>query len=59
MVAAVCANCWWWNSLAAVNFFLGLVGIVQVSRIMMWRSEQKKMLAEQVGGEATKEVVQA
>ncbi|KAG8168299.1 hypothetical protein KVR01_003988 [Diaporthe batatas] len=27
--------------LAAVNFFLGLVGVVQVSRILMWRNSQK------------------
>lgn len=27
--------------LAAVNFFLGLVGVTQVSRILLWRSSQK------------------
>lgn len=27
--------------LAAVNFFLGVVGVVQVTRIMLWRSSQK------------------
>lgn len=27
--------------LAAVNFFLGIVGVVQVSRILMWQSSQK------------------
>lgn len=27
--------------LAAVNFFLGIVGVVQVTRIMMWRNSQK------------------
>lgn len=35
-------------SLAAVNFFLGLVGIVQVSRIVMYESAKKKGLAEVV-----------
>jgi hypothetical protein len=30
-----------WCSLATVNFFLGVVGVVQVSRILMWRSSQK------------------
>ena len=34
------------NSLAAVNFFLGMVGIVQVSRIVMWQQAQKKLEAE-------------
>ncbi|KID89908.1 UPF0041 domain protein [Metarhizium guizhouense ARSEF 977] len=34
--------------LAAVNFFLGLVGIVQVSRIVMYESAKKKGLAEVV-----------
>ncbi|KAM7209689.1 Uncharacterized protein family (UPF0041) domain containing protein, partial [Naviculisporaceae sp. PSN 640] len=29
--------------LAAVNFFLGMVGIVQVSRIALWHQEQKKL----------------
>lgn len=28
-------------SLAAVNFFLGCVGVVQVSRIFMWRRSQE------------------
>jgi hypothetical protein len=32
-------------SLAAVNFFLGLVGIVQVSRILMYESAKKEGLA--------------
>lgn len=27
--------------LAAVNFFLGIVGVVQVTRIMLWRNSQK------------------
>ena len=33
------------HSLAAVNFFLGLVGIVQLTRIGMYESEKKKTLA--------------
>jgi hypothetical protein len=28
-------------SLAAVNFFLGVVGVVQCSRIIMWQQSQK------------------
>ncbi|GKT45935.1 putative mitochondrial transport protein fsf1 [Colletotrichum spaethianum] len=32
--------------LAAVNFFLGVVGVVQCSRILMWQSSQKKSAAE-------------
>lgn len=52
------------NSLAAVNFFLGLVGIVQVSRILMWRSSQKELEAQAKGEmadakEAVKQVVKA
>ncbi|KAK2075262.1 hypothetical protein P8C59_009404 [Phyllachora maydis] len=43
--------------LAAVNFFLGLVGVVQVSRILVHRSAQKS-LPEQVGAKAA-EVVKA
>ncbi|KKY33897.1 putative upf0041 domain protein [Diaporthe ampelina] len=37
--------------LAAVNFFLGVVGVVQVSRILAWRSSQKdiKTVADAVG----------
>ncbi|KAK1833179.1 upf0041 domain protein [Podospora conica] len=50
--------------LAAVNFFLGLVGVVQVSRIMMWRSSQKELEAQAKGEvadakEAVKAVVKA
>ena len=29
------------SSLAAVNFFLGCVGVVQVSRIFLWQRSQK------------------
>ncbi|KAG5979082.1 hypothetical protein E4U43_006948 [Claviceps pusilla] len=32
--------------LAAVNFFLGLVGVVQVSRILMYESAKKKGIAD-------------
>lgn len=35
-----------YNSLAAVNFFLGLVGVVQVSRILMYESAKKKGIAD-------------
>ncbi|KAK3990294.1 hypothetical protein QBC44DRAFT_325401 [Cladorrhinum sp. PSN332] len=42
--------------LAAVNFFLAVVGIIQCSRIGMYHQEQKKLAAE--GGEqAKKEVI--
>lgn len=35
--------------LAAVNFFLGIVGIVQVSRILTWQQSQKnKPVTEQI-----------
>jgi mitochondrial pyruvate carrier 2 len=33
------------NSLAAVNFFLGVVGVVQCSRILMWQQSQKGLAA--------------
>lgn len=29
------------NSLAAVNFFLGVVGVVQCTRIALWHQSQK------------------
>ena len=32
--------------MAAVNFFLGLVGIVQVSRIVMYRQSQAALEAQ-------------
>jgi hypothetical protein len=35
------ANATFFFSLAAVNFFLGCVGVVQVSRIFMWQRSQK------------------
>jgi mitochondrial pyruvate carrier 2 len=35
------------NRLASVNFFLGLVGIVQVSRIFAYNTSQKKLTAGQ------------
>ncbi|KAK0729967.1 hypothetical protein B0H67DRAFT_17879 [Lasiosphaeris hirsuta] len=43
--------------LAAVNFFLGLVGVIQVSRIVMYNQSQKALTAK-ADAEA-KEVVQA
>ena len=30
------------SSLAAVNFFLGIVGVMQVTRILIWQRSQKK-----------------
>ncbi len=39
------------HSLAAVNFFLGLVGVVQVSRILMYQQSQKKKAIEEAKGE--------
>jgi mitochondrial pyruvate carrier 2 len=38
-------------SLAAVNFFLGCVGLVQVSRILVYRSATKES-----ANEATKDI---
>jgi len=35
-----------WCSLAAVNFFLGCVGVVQVSRIFMYRRSLEGSSAE-------------
>ncbi|KAK4136997.1 UPF0041-domain-containing protein, partial [Trichocladium antarcticum] len=32
--------------LAAVNFFLGMVGVVQCTRIMLWKQSQKALEAE-------------
>lgn len=34
-------------SLAAVNFFLGTVGVIQVSRILMWQRSEEGMNAMQ------------
>jgi len=47
--------------LAAVNFFLGMVGIIQVTRIMVYNAGQKKLTAgEQLGlaKDSTVEAVQ-
>jgi hypothetical protein len=35
------------NSLAAVNFFLGVVGVIQVSRILAWQRSVKGQTPEQ------------
>lgn len=35
-----------YHRLAAVNFFLGCVGVVQVSRIYMWRKSQEGSATE-------------
>lgn len=48
--------------LAAVNFFLGVVGIIQVSRILLYRSSQKnKTVVDEVKGgvESAKEAVKS
>ncbi|KAK1758643.1 hypothetical protein QBC47DRAFT_375340 [Echria macrotheca] len=43
--------------LAAVNFFLGMVGVVQVSRILMYRQSQKGLEASK--DKTVEQVVQA
>ncbi|KAI0468948.1 hypothetical protein F4859DRAFT_516694 [Xylaria cf. heliscus] len=46
--------------LAAVNFFLGCVGIAQLTRIAMYNSSQKKLPAPvEKGAEAAKDAVKA
>ena len=40
------------NSLATVNFFLGCVGLTQVTRIMAYRATQKGSATEAVKDEA-------
>jgi hypothetical protein len=47
------------NRLATVNFFLGVVGVVQVSRILMYNAEQKKKGALGQKVEEVKEDVKA
>lgn len=51
------------SSLAAVNFFLGMVGIVQVTRILLYNQSQKKAglpaAAEEVKEEVKDKVKQA
>lgn len=42
------------NRLAAVNFFLGCVGVVQLTRIGMWHQSQKAIEAK---SEEAKEAV--
>ncbi|EOD44807.1 putative upf0041 domain protein [Neofusicoccum parvum] len=41
--------------LAAVNFFLGCVGLIQTSRILMWRSSQKGDSLSQEAKQAAKD----
>lgn len=43
------------HSLAAVNFFLGCVGLIQTSRILMWRSSQKGDSLSQEAKQAAKD----
>lgn len=45
--------------LAAVNFFLGVVGVVQVTRIMLWRSSQKNKGAVEEAKDEVKEAVKS
>ncbi|WYZ45627.1 hypothetical protein EsH8_VIII_000943 [Colletotrichum jinshuiense] len=47
--------------LAAVNFFLGVVGVTQCTRILLWQSQQKKTAGElaQEVKEDVKEAVSA
>lgn len=45
--------------LAAVNFFLGVVGVVQVTRIMMWRSSQKNKGVVEEARDEVKEAVKS
>jgi len=47
--------------LAAVNFFLGVVGIIQVTRILMWRNspEGKATLAAEQAKEGAKSTVES
>ena len=45
--------------LAAVNFFLGVVGVVQVTRIMLWRSSQKNKGALEEAKDEVKEAVKS
>jgi hypothetical protein len=41
MAFTVLRNCQCSQLIATVNFFLGAVGVIQVSRILMWRSSVK------------------
>lgn len=45
--------------LAAVNFFLGVVGVVQCSRIIMWHQSQKNLPATEELKEKAEEKVEA
>lgn len=45
-----------WHRLAAVNFFLGCVGVTQVTRILMWQRSQEAVSAGQVAEKDAKEV---
>lgn len=45
--------------LAAVNFFLGLVGVVQVSRILIYNSSQKDKTLVDEAKEVKEEVKDA
>lgn len=45
--------------LAAVNFFLGIVAIVQVGRILTWQQEQKKLTGVPVSEQIKEAAVEA
>ncbi|KXJ93744.1 hypothetical protein Micbo1qcDRAFT_158609 [Microdochium bolleyi] len=45
--------------LAAVNFFLGVVGVTQCTRILMWRASQKNKTAAEQAEDKAKELVGA
>ena len=43
------------SRLAAVNFFLGCVGVIQVTRILRWQSQSKKETITEVAQQNTEE----
>lgn len=47
------------NRLAAVNFFLGVVGIVQVTRILLYNQSQKNKSPVEKVEDKVKEVKEA
>jgi hypothetical protein len=44
------------NSLAAVNFFLGVVGVIQITRIALYNSSQKRLTPSEQVKEAKENV---
>lgn len=47
------------TSLAAVNFFLGIVGVIQVSRIVMYQQSLKKKSLPAVAAEVKEDAKDA